>query len=86
MKVKIERKFLKDLESLDKITSEKLQVFLNTLLNVESFWDLKMRKMKWYKNYFRIRLWDYRIWLKVENDICICVRVKHRKDIYKIFP
>ncbi len=36
--------------------------------------------------YFRIRLGDYRIGLKLEEDVVIFVRFLHRKDIYRYFP
>jgi mRNA-degrading endonuclease RelE of RelBE toxin-antitoxin system len=42
--------------------------------------------MIWYDNYYRIRIWDYRLWIKNDDDKCIVLRFKHRKDIYKNFP
>ena len=35
---------------------------------------------------FRIRIGDYRIGLKIENEIVYFVVFEHRKDIYKEFP
>jgi hypothetical protein len=36
--------------------------------------------------YFRIRLGDYRIGMRVEEDVVTFVRVLPRKDIYRYFP
>jgi len=43
--------------------------------------------MRGYKDYYRIRVGNYRIGCKVdaENSI-IFYRVKSRSDIYKVFP
>jgi len=36
--------------------------------------------------YFRIRLADYRIGLKIEDNVVTFVRFLHRKEIYRYFP
>jgi mRNA interferase RelE/StbE len=36
--------------------------------------------------YYRIRLGDYRVGLKIENNTVCFVRFLHRKDIYRYFP
>jgi mRNA interferase RelE/StbE len=45
-----------------------------------------MRKMVGYKNYYRLRFWEYRLWIKFENNTVLMKRFKLRKDIYKVFP
>lgn len=45
-----------------------------------------MKKLTGYDIYYRIRVGDYRIGIKVENDIVFFVVIEHRKDIYKKFP
>ena len=45
-----------------------------------------LKKLKGAKNYFRLKLGDYRIGLTLENNIVIFVRFLDRKDIYKYFP
>lgn len=87
MKVKFEKKFLKDLENLDKISSYRLKEIIFEVKSLKHFNELKnIKKLTWYTNYYRIRLWDYRIWIKYYQDEIIFIRVKHRKDIYKLFP
>ena len=43
-------------------------------------------KLKGYKNYYRIRLGDYRIGTIVTNKNIIMIRILHRKEIYRYFP
>ncbi len=37
-------------------------------------------------SYYRIRFGDYRIGIKIEDDLVIFIRALHRKDIYRYFP
>ena len=46
----------------------------------------KLKKLKGSKDYFRIKLGDYRIGLKFENDTVSFVRFLHRREIYRFFP
>jgi len=87
MKIIFERIFLKDIKKLDSKISLKLKEIFIELEKSNSLWELKnIRKMIWYDNYYRIRIWDYRLWIKNDDDKCIVLRFKHRKDIYKNFP
>ncbi|MBI4648569.1 MAG: type II toxin-antitoxin system RelE/ParE family toxin [Bacteroidia bacterium] len=45
-----------------------------------------LKKLKGYKNHYRIRIGDYRIGLFIENNIVEFSRFLHRKNIYKYFP
>jgi len=45
-----------------------------------------VKKLRGVENYYRIRIGDYRLGLKVENNIVIFVRCLDRKDIYRYFP
>ncbi|MDP2208606.1 MAG: type II toxin-antitoxin system RelE/ParE family toxin [Bacteroidota bacterium] len=45
-----------------------------------------IKKLKGYKNYYRIRLGDYRIGIIVTNKHVIMIRILHRKEIYRYFP
>lgn len=87
MKINYEKKFLKDLESLDKEISIRLKSLIIQINQIKDFSEIKnIKKLVWYDNYYRIKLWDYRLWLKFENQELYFIRFKHRKDIYKIFP
>ena len=43
-------------------------------------------KLEGYDSYYRIRVGDYRIGVKIENDVWVFMRVLHRKEIYRYFP
>jgi mRNA interferase RelE/StbE len=45
-----------------------------------------LKKLKGEKNYYRLRIADYRIGLTLESDTVVFVRCLARKDIYKYFP
>lgn len=45
-----------------------------------------VKSLKGTKNYFRIRVGDYRIGLAMQEGTVIFVRFLNRKDIYRYFP
>ena len=47
-----------------------------------------MERLRGFKGKYKIRIGNYRIGLKVDKEAreIICLRVAHRKDIYKKFP
>ena len=45
-----------------------------------------VRKIQGYDEYYRIRIGDYRLGIKVKEDSIEMLRCLHRKDIYKDFP
>lgn len=79
------------LRSLKKIRTKKLLssvhdviIHCETVSRVEDIHHIK--KLKGFQSYYRIRLGDYRIGLKLEDEILYFVEIDHRKDIYKKFP
>jgi mRNA interferase RelE/StbE len=45
-----------------------------------------LKSLKGTKNYFRLRVGDYRIGLAFEDETAIFVRFLNRKEIYRYFP
>jgi len=45
-----------------------------------------LKKLKGYAVYYRVRLGDYRLGLKVEGNEVTFMRLLHRRDIYRYFP
>ena len=45
-----------------------------------------LKKLASYDTYYRIRVGDYRLGIKIENDTVYSVVLEHRKDVYKGFP
>lgn len=80
--------FVKDLK---KIKEKQLQGQIRELIEkVEASANIteleNMKKLSGSDVYYRIRLGDYRIGLKIENNTVYFVRFLHRKDIYRYFP
>lgn len=89
MNLSFEKSFLK---SLDKISDEAVKnKIVAVIINVEEAKSLheinQLRKLKGFKNYYRIKLGDYRIGLEVEgNNSVVFILIAHRKEIYRRFP
>jgi len=88
MKTAFKASFLK---AIKKIDSDQLKADIaNAILNFESAESQiqisQLKKLKGYKQYYRIRIGDYRIGIKIEAEIVIFVDIDHRKNIYRIFP
>jgi len=88
VRVDFKKSFRRDLKKVkDKIV---LQHVKEAIEQVEEAPNLNMittlKQLKGEGEYFRIRIGDYRIGLKLENDMFIFIRFLHRKDIYRYFP
>ena len=88
MKVEFLDKFSKDLDRIDDVKiKKKLVGIIEEIENSEKLSDLKkVRKITGFKNAYRIKLPDYRIFFFFENGIIELARIMHRKEIYKYFP
>jgi mRNA interferase RelE/StbE len=65
----------------------RLKEIINEVDNAESPYEIKnIKKLKGEGDYYRIRLGDYRIGLKIEDDTVFFVRLLHRSEIYRYFP
>jgi len=47
---------------------------------------LNLKKLRGGRDYYRIKIGDYRIGLIIKNDLVIFVRCLDRKEIYRFFP
>lgn len=71
----------------DKRLKEELLSIIEEIEAAENSTRIKnLKKLTGYKNFYRIRLGDYRIGLKIENNTVTFAAFAHRKDIYKHFP
>jgi len=89
MILKYESSFNKDLKKLkDEKLKKEISELIIELKNNPSFNEIKnIKKMVGYSVYFRIKLGNYRIGLKLEDkSTIVLIRIRHRKDIYKGFP
>jgi mRNA interferase RelE/StbE len=53
----------------------------NSLIEISN-----LKKLKGYKNYYRIKIGDYRIGVEIENETILFILISHRKNIYNLFP
>ncbi len=79
------------LKSIETINNKKLrEAVLNCIKEVEQATAIltisNIKKLKGHRDYYRIRIGNYRIGLKLESEVIIFVVFEDRKDIYKNFP
>lgn len=88
MKVEFLTKFEKDLDGVKHApTMHSLIALIEKLEETADVLDISnLKKLKGYKNAYRIRVRDYRVGIFIDEGTVQFARVKHRKDIYKIFP
>ena len=88
MNIGVNKVFLKELAKLP--AKDRLKVEKLLFEEVENYKNLAQipncKKLKGYRNYFKIRFGDYRAGLKFENNTLFFERILHRKDIYKFYP
>jgi mRNA interferase RelE/StbE len=81
--------FSKDLDAIrneSKIKVDLLKLIEN-IKGAGSLSDLKnVRKIEGYQGYFRIKVGDYRLGIKLTQNRVELIRFLHRKDIYRRFP
>ena len=88
-KVEYTKRYLKELSKLPKeIRAQAEKIVFKELLTDHPFSLGHLKQMTGYPNKYKIRIGRYRIGITIDksNQLLICQRVAHRKDIYKIFP
>ena len=89
MVVEFDKSFSKSLDKIPvNILSRQIEKVIDQLTNASKISDIvNCKKLTGFKNYYRIRLGDYRIGFeKVSEKKIRLIIVAHRKDVYRIFP
>lgn len=88
MKVAFRESFLRDVRAVKgKDAQRRIKEAIEHVEQVNKPTEISnLKKLKGHGTYYRIRIGDYRVGLKIEADIVTFVRVLNRKDIYKYFP
>jgi len=88
LKVEFHESFLKDLKAVkDKSVLAKGRTAIEASELADTLDRLThLKKMRGSREYFRIRIGDFRIGLKLEGDTLVFIRFLNRKDIYRYFP
>ena len=89
MKVSYAKELVKDLEAVSRnpAVKKRLSKLIETFKAIDTLDELKhMKKIEGYDCYYRLRIGDYRLGLKVSGDTVELIRFLHRRDIYRRFP
>ena len=87
MNIIFKNSFLKDIKKLkDKNVKVSLKLIINEFKNKQLHEIKGLKKLFGYEGFYRIRIGNYRLGLKIETNEIIFVRFLNRKDIYKYFP
>jgi mRNA interferase RelE/StbE len=80
--------FAKDLKAVkDGSLLKRVKKVIESAERADSLTDVpSIKKLKGHKNFFRIRISDYRIGILLQGDTVVFVRALNRKDMYKYFP
>ena len=88
-KVEYKKRFLKELSKLpEDIQLEAERIVFEELTSKNPFLLGYLKQMKGYPDKYKIRIGQYRIGIAIDkqNEMIICSRIAHRKDIYRLFP
>jgi mRNA interferase RelE/StbE len=88
LKVEFRESFLKDLRSIkDRNLLAKVRETIESLESASKLLDIRnIKKLRGGKEYYRIRLGEYRLGIVLEDDSLVLVRFLDRKEIYRDFP
>ena len=84
----LKQTFYKDLDKLKNPSiAKRLLLTVENLKTATTIQEIShLRKLESYDDYYRIRIGEYRLGIKIVENIIFIMRFKHRKDIYKVFP
>lgn len=88
-KVEFKKRFLKELSKVSEdIQSQAEKIVFEDLAAGNPFKLGYIEQMKGYPGKYKIRIGQFRIGITIDkqNEVIICNRIAHRKDIYRLFP
>lgn len=88
MKFLYAKKFSKDIDRIQKEPSIKKALIkgIESIKEAGSLSEIKdVKKIEGYQEYYRIRIGEYRLGIKVAGNTVELIRFLHRKDIYRRF-
>ncbi len=89
MQIVFDRSFSKSLDKLkNKAIKLKTVKLIEKIEEADNLQELaNMKKLEGFKNFYRIRIGDYRLGIEQESESQIrFIVIAHRKDVYKLFP
>lgn len=88
MTIRIDKSFDKDQRKIrnKKILEEIIRV-IEEVKSVSSIDQVHgVKKLKGFKEFYRVRIGDFRIGVAVKGEVIEFIRVLNRKEIYRYFP
>lgn len=89
MNILYAKAFGKDLETISHNpgVKKRLLEFIDKLKTTESLNELHgVKKIEGYESYYRLRIGNYRLGVKLSGNSLELIRFLHRKEIYRRFP
>ena len=88
MNVQFRSSFIKDIKGLsDKRLKDRIKAAVAQVEAAHTLQEIgDLKKLKGSRNYYRIRMGDYRIGLICEQGNVTFVRCLHRREIYRYLP
>ena len=88
MNLTFDKSFSKKIDKLkNKELASKLIKVISDCEKANSISDIRnIKKLIGFKNYYRIKINDYRIGLEIQENNIDFITIAHRKDIYNLFP
>lgn len=88
MNVEFRGSFTRDLQKIrDNQLKERIRELILQIEQANTLDEIaNVKKLKGSNEYFRIRIGDYRVGIKLSGETIAFVRFLHRRDIYRYFP
>lgn len=89
MNILYAKRFNNDLDAIrhESKIKKRLLDLIGQIKRVDVLSDISgVKKIEGYPGYFRIRVGDYRLGIKVTENAIEMIRFLHRKEIYRRFP
>ena len=90
MELKFKESFKQDLKRIkNKKILQKVKELIDAIQSVSSLNNIQnidIKKLRGHKSFYRIRLGNYRVGIKLEGNKITFIRILHRKDFYRYFP
>ena len=88
MKLRIDRSFDKDVKKIkSKVIKNRLEKIIFEIKASDKISDItNLKKIQGTRNYYRIKMGDYRLGLIITKKEAQLIRFLHRKEVYRYFP
>lgn len=88
MIVKIDKSLMKDIRKINSESiNNKLAKVIIEIQKANKIADISnLKKIQGTRNYYRIRMGNYRLGMIIKKEEVEIIRILHRKEVYRYFP